>query len=561
MRSTDSQTPSDIDGLPPGSAEGFASSDAAAYVADLSKTVRRQKVFLGAAIIAALAAGGGLAASTLIESPAQQAAETKAPKPSVLTASVMKKVLANTITTRGTVGAAGDLTVTPTPGGGSGSSPSGGNASLVVSKLYARSGDQIHAGQVLVEVSGRPIIALTGAVPAYRDLKPGMDGPDVAQLQAALSQLGHDCAPDSSGHFGPGTKNALTKLYAQLGYSVPTSGGPNGTGDQSALQSAADAVTTQQRAVNTDYSLLQKANQALVAARRAPSQSATPPPVNGSPSAPGVVPTTSAMPSANSLQAAQDAQKSAQTTYDNAVQDLEKARAKQDGLAATTGPMLPASEVVFVPSFPTRLATLNAFLGSTVNGPLLTLESGQLVVTSELQPGQNTLVKPGMKVRLDAEVLGDQTATATVTTIGTYTDGTAAGGQTGGQKNGQTAGDTSNSGQTTGGGVGGQQTQQLPGYPMTVTPDSPLPAAWTGQDVRVTIVNAATADAVLAVPLSAVSTGTDGQNSVTVVAADGTQRRVMVTAGASADGDVQVTPASGDALREGDQVVIGQAAQ
>ena len=560
MRSTDSQTPSDIDSLPPGSAESFASSNAAAYVADLSKTVRRQRVFLGAAIIAALAAGGGLAASTLIESPAQQAAETKAPKPSVLTASVMKKVLANTITTRGTVGAAGDLTVTPTPGGGSSSSPSGANASLVVSKLYARAGDQIHAGQVLVEVSGRPIIALPGAVPAYRDLKPGMDGPDVAQFQAALTQLGHDCAPDSSGHFGPGTKNALTKLYAQLGYSVPTTGGPNDTGDQSSLQSAADAVTGQQRAVNTDYVLLQKANQALAAAKRAPSQSATPPPVNGSPSAPVVAPTAGA-PSANSLQAALDAQKSAQTTYDNAVQDLEKARAKQDGLAAATGPMLPASEVVFVPSFPTRLAALNAFLGSTVNGPLLTLESGQLVVTSELQPGQNTLVKPGMKVRLDAEVLGDQTATATVTTIGTYTDGTTAGGQTGGQKSGQTAGDTSNSGQTTGGGAGGQQTRQLPGYPMTVTPDSPLPAAWTGQDVRVTIVNAATADAVLAVPLSAVSTGADGQNSVTVVAADGTQRRVKVSAGASADGDVQVTPASGDALREGDQVVIGQAAQ
>lgn len=223
--------------------------------------------------------------------------------------------------------------------------------------------------------------------------------------------------------------------------------------------------------------------------------------------------------------------------------------------------MLPASEVVFVPSFPTRLATLNARLGSTVNGPLLTLESGQLVVTSELQPGQNTLVKPGMKVRLDAEVLGDQTATATVTAIGTYTDGSAAGSQTGGQKSGQTAGNTSNGGQATGDGVGSQQTQQLPGYPMTVTPDAPLPAAWTGQDVRVTIVNAATADAVLAVPLSAVSTGADGQNSVRVVAADGTQRRVMVTAGASADGDVQVTPASGDALHEGDQVVIGQAAQ
>ncbi|MFD0637284.1 peptidoglycan-binding protein [Catenulispora yoronensis] len=423
---------------------------------------------------------------------------------------------------------------------------------MVVSKLYGKVGDQIRAGQVLVEVSGRPIIALSGAVPAYRDLKPGMDGPDIAQLQAALKQLGHDCAPDGAGHFGPGTKGALTALYTHLGYPVPTTGGANGSDDKAALQGAADAVTAQQRAVDTAHSMLQKANQALAAAKNGSSQPSTPPEIGASPSLPAAQ---------TALQAARDAQRAAQTTYNNALEDLEKAGQKQRDLIAATGPMLPASEVVFVPSFPIRLAKLNATLGSTVAGTLLTLESGQLVVTSALQPGQDTLVKPGTKVHLTAEALGGQTATGTVTLIGQYNDGSTPGGQSAdGQNSGTNGASGTNGGQTTGtSGSGNPQTPRLPGYPMTVTPDSPLPAAWAGQDVRVTIVNAATSGAVLAVPLSAVSTGADGQSTLTVLAADGTQRRIPVTAGASADGDVEVTPVGADLLHQGDAVVIGQA--
>lgn len=169
------------------------------------------------------------------------------------------------------------------------------------------------------------------------------------------------------------------------------------------------------------------------------------------------------------------------------------------------------------------------------------------------------MVKPGAKVELICESLG-QTATATVTSVGPYSDGSTSNGQNGNGRNAGSAGP--NTGQTAGStGTAPQPPTQLPGYPMTITPDAPLNGAWDGQDVRVTIVNAATGSAVLSVPLSAVSTGADGQSAVTVVAADGSQRRVLVTAGASADGDVQVTPTNDDVLREGDQVAIGKAQQ
>ena len=48
------------------------------------------------------------------------------------------------------------------------------------------------AGDVLVEVTGRPVIALTGPLPAYRDLVVGDIGPDVAQLEQALAAIGFD---------------------------------------------------------------------------------------------------------------------------------------------------------------------------------------------------------------------------------------------------------------------------------------------------------------------------------------------------------------------------------
>ncbi|GAA1957173.1 peptidoglycan-binding protein [Catenulispora subtropica] len=225
--------------------------------------------------------------------------------------------------------------------------------------------------------------------------------------------------------------------------------------------------------------------------------------------------------------------------------------------AIAGGPMVPAAEIVFAPTFPLHVEAFNGALGSTVAAPLLTVNSGSLMISSVLQPGQNAMVKPGMKVQLLAEGLDGQTATGTVTTVGTYNAGTQ---QSGAVPPAQGSA-PSNGTVPASSGDGGRQPQVrlTPGYPMTVTPDGPLPDGWSGQDVRVTIVNAATSAAVLAVPVSAISTGADGQSSVTVVGVGQSRRRVPVTAGASADGNVEVTPTQPDALREGDTVVIGQA--
>ncbi|MFD4336884.1 peptidoglycan-binding protein [Streptomyces anulatus] len=158
----------------------------------------------------------------LIKSPAQVAAETAAPAPDVLTAPVVRKVLAQSVVTRGKVRASQrtEIAITGTP-------KDVGRS--VVTKMEARPGQMPRFGQVLVEVSGRPIFILQGDLPAYRDLMPGMSGPDVSQLQQALAGIGYSSSGDALGVFGPGTEQAVARFYRAIGYSPVTveSGGPD----------------------------------------------------------------------------------------------------------------------------------------------------------------------------------------------------------------------------------------------------------------------------------------------------------------------------------------------
>jgi peptidoglycan hydrolase-like protein with peptidoglycan-binding domain len=82
-----------------------------------------------------------------------------------------------------------------------------------VTGLPKKVGDKVGNGDVVLQVSGRPVIALVGRLPAYRDMTPGSNGPDVAQLQAALHRVGI-ADDDPVGTYGRGTKDAVTALPA-----------------------------------------------------------------------------------------------------------------------------------------------------------------------------------------------------------------------------------------------------------------------------------------------------------------------------------------------------------
>ncbi|CRK59275.1 Peptidoglycan-binding domain 1 protein [Alloactinosynnema sp. L-07] len=176
------------------------------------KPGRQARAALGliAALSVALGAAG-LVAAARIKSPSQALAEAQPPPAGPVTAPVEHRVMQDSVVLRGMVGAERAVRVRA-PGAVEGSR-------ALITRVPVAVGDTVTAGTVIAEVSGRPVIVLTGAVPAYRDLAPGSEGADVAQLQHALRAMGHSIGRDKEGMYGPGTKLAVTALYRAVGYS------------------------------------------------------------------------------------------------------------------------------------------------------------------------------------------------------------------------------------------------------------------------------------------------------------------------------------------------------
>ncbi len=104
-------------------------------------------------------------------------------------------------------------------------SPHTAGTEAVVTTDGLAAGAKVEPGDVVVAVAGRPVIALSGDLPSYRELAPGMTGPDVAQLQNALELLGYEIR-DPTGTFGSWTARAVSALYRDRGFEAI---GPTGT--------------------------------------------------------------------------------------------------------------------------------------------------------------------------------------------------------------------------------------------------------------------------------------------------------------------------------------------
>ncbi|MBB2946626.1 multidrug efflux pump subunit AcrA (membrane-fusion protein) [Actinoplanes lutulentus] len=170
----------------------------------------RRRFLIGLVTGAVVMALAGLGASTLIKSPQQAAAEAAPPAPSLITATVERRVLEQAVVLRGTVEPDRALDVKAVLGEGR----------AVISQRTVKAGDPVEAGTVLAEISGRPVIALSGPVPPYRDIHTGMTGSDVEQLQSALGDLGYRIS-DRDGVFGASTERAIRKMYQARDYDPP----------------------------------------------------------------------------------------------------------------------------------------------------------------------------------------------------------------------------------------------------------------------------------------------------------------------------------------------------
>lgn len=467
----------------------------------------RRRWLAAVAVGAVIATLGGLGAALLVKSPAQVAADAAAPRADVLTATVEHRVLTSSVITRGQVVAGQTVEVIPQVTAGVGA------ARPVITRLRVRPGDTVKPGQVLMEVSGRPVFVLEGSLPVYRDLSPGATGDDIAQLQKALKALGHSSAPDAAGSFGAGTKAALNSFYKAVGYTPVSASGAEGD----PVAEARSQVTAAQRALEDVRSAQAQASK------------------------PGAKP--SAKPSAKpGDEAAATGGGDGGRAVRRAQEDLAEAKKKLAAAEAAAGPKLPAAEVVFLQSFPARVDSVAAKVGSEATGTAMVLSAGKLVVQAYVPEYQKDLIRAGRAAEIYSEVTG-LSAKGEVTLVSD--ERSEAGSSSGQAKPGADAPAPGAQGPT--------------GWLVEITPGAPLKAELTGQDVRVTVTAASTDGKSLVVPITAISSGADGRTTVTVLEESGGRRRVEIRAGTAGDGFVAVTPLADGSLAGGDRVITGVA--
>ncbi|MEI8241490.1 MAG: hypothetical protein WCI22_18920, partial [Actinomycetota bacterium] len=182
-----------------------------------------------------------------MQSPQQAASNAAPPEASWVTAVVERRVLTQTLITRGDVipELSASLRV-----------PVSVVGDPVITDLPVSRGDDVIEGQRVIEVSGRPVFVLVGDVPIYRSLRPGMTGADVAQLQAAISRLGCPNA-DPAGVYGPQTKICVAAFYSTAGYEAV----PSSDTEATDLAAAEKASTDAQNAADTAAAAWRTASQ------------------------------------------------------------------------------------------------------------------------------------------------------------------------------------------------------------------------------------------------------------------------------------------------------------
>lgn len=103
----------------------------------------------------------------------------------------------------------------------------------IVTAMPVKPGATVRSGTVILEVNGRPRIALDLAFPLWRDLQLGMSGKDVLEVQEALRGHSYYGGP-LDGRFNAALELAVRSLYERLGYQPEVSRAARRTKDDSA---------------------------------------------------------------------------------------------------------------------------------------------------------------------------------------------------------------------------------------------------------------------------------------------------------------------------------------
>ncbi|MBP1326094.1 hypothetical protein JOF28_001326 [Leucobacter exalbidus] len=543
----DSQSPDELNKL---LLEEDSAADDAAVNAPAAKKAKkpwqgkRLVVLVAGVAVVSLLAGVGL--MQFIVSPAELAARTEPPEAGVVTAPLEVRVIKNTVVTRADVGYAGAVDVTI---------DSAGETSIVTGRV-PKVGSVLNAKDIALEVVGRPVIVLPGALPAYRDLSIGSSGPDVTQLHTALTSLGY--AAGDSDTFTSATSAAIQALYNDIGYLPPSSsnsGEEGGTGSGNGIRDAERAV--------------QEANASLAAANSAYAAAASPQ------SGAAVVEAQNAVAAAQrALDAARNAKESPDTIFTlegdlslaqaqlaeaQAPQDLDSFQLEvnaaqsalelaQEDLATAQEnamPGLPSSEVLFLSDLPRRVDQVNVQRGKPLDSTALVVSGNTLTLTGSLTKQDAPLIKEGMEAVFSVPGGDDFTATVTKVEKATSRQSSDEGGDEGGDE---------------------ERSSNGPSGPYVVTLEpNKLNKKQTSElrdaNVRISFEIESTGGEVLAVPIAALTAGPDGSSRIEIAQSQNANpddtEIIDVETGLSAQGFVEVI-SDDPRVAEGAKVVVGR---
>ena len=198
---------------------------------------RRRRVWVALAVAAAAVVGVALYSTQ------SSGANTR---PLVVTAEVTRRTIQDQLTLTGTLSRLVQRTVTA-------------GAAAQINGISVSDGDTVRAGQPIIGLSGREMVAEPGAFPFFRPLALGDSGQDVKQLDQILASNGYNPGPVSTS-FTAQTQAALAQWQTAHGYPGVTADKP-GSLTFSLQPSGAYTVGPQSSAGLTIYSSTGAASQ------------------------------------------------------------------------------------------------------------------------------------------------------------------------------------------------------------------------------------------------------------------------------------------------------------
>ncbi|MCI1936171.1 MAG: peptidoglycan-binding protein [Bifidobacteriaceae bacterium] len=194
---------------------------------------------------------------------------------------------------------------------------------------------------------------------------------------------------------------------------------------------------------------------------------------------------------------------------------ITEAKTELAELESKTGAILPRNEVVFVNHLPATVSAVTTSLGSSASGNVMSLSTSKLVLQATIDSSQVGSLATGSTVTTDEK---DTVKDCSVTSISEVKD---------------------------------SKVSVLASCKTDINP------SLANKQTVIHLVRSTTKDAVMCVPIGALSKDSSGNDTVILVTGKDELSRVVVTPGLEANGYLQITPIHASELAVGDKVLIG----